>query len=74
LASFDTENIGAVTLRNFKFAIHSVHALNQFEINNVAKYLDKRNCGFIEITDFEDALKSAISMSGSFRRPTEKWK
>lgn len=63
LQAYDNEKTGRLTLRSFKLAIHQLKALNQYEIDNIARYFDKENEGFIAINDFEVSVKQALGKS-----------
>ena len=52
---------GEITLRGFKLAIHSLGCLTQQQVNNLAKYLDKRNDGMIQIQHVDDAIAERYS-------------
>ena len=54
---YDVENIDKLTLRNFKHALHALKLLSQYQIDNLTKYLDKADDGFIPIEVFEEALR-----------------
>jgi hypothetical protein len=43
-------------MRGFKLAVFSLNVLTQQQVNNLAKYLDKRNIGMIRIADVHDAI------------------
>ena len=45
-----------VNIRTFKLAIFSMNILTQQEINNLAKFMDRRNNGMIHIKEFNTAL------------------
>ena len=47
-----------VTLRGFKYGINSLKVLTQQQINNLSKYLDRKNNGFISIADVEKAINT----------------
>lgn len=82
LSPYDYEKVGSLTLRNFKVAINNLHALNQYSIDNLTRFLDKENHGFISINEVDVALKQQavpLSSTGSFnqsfaKKRTEKWK
>lgn len=84
LGPYDYEKLGKLTLRNFKVAVNNAHALNQYSIDNLARYLDKDNSGLISINEVDVALKQStvpLSSTGSFshsqsfaKKRTEKWK
>lgn len=68
-----------LTLRNFKVGVHELKCLNQYQIDNLAKYLDKGDDGYISIDEFDIAIRgqhvpgsSSTSFSQTGRR-TEKW-
>ena len=80
LTPYDSEGTTRLSLRNFKHAMNSMKSLSLYQIDNLTKFMDKANEGFISIDEFEINLKGAvISMGGtsSFAltgKRTEKWK
>lgn len=80
MSPYDMEKTRNLTLRNFKAGLNSLKALSQYQIDNLAKYLDKEDTGFISIDDFDVAIRGQhvpLSSTGSFAqstgRRTEKW-
>lgn len=76
---FDSEDLKRLSLRNFKHALHSLKLLTQFQIDNLTKYLDADDDGFISVDRFDVELRgaanaasvggtSAVNASGSFGR------
>ncbi len=63
---FDVEGIERLTLRNFKYALHSMKVLSQYQIDNLSKYLDKGDDGFVAVDVFEDALRLVHAPNASF--------
>jgi len=49
---------GCINLRAFKLAIFTLGALTQQQVNNLAKYMDKRNDGMILISNVAMALNT----------------
>jgi len=47
-----------VTLRGFKLAVYSLQCLPEQQVNNLAKFMDRRNIGFILLSDVDKALNS----------------
>lgn len=47
-----------MTLRGFKVCIYSLNQLTQQQVNNLARYMDRRNNGMILISDLKTALVS----------------
>jgi hypothetical protein len=47
-----------VTLRGFKISLHKLKLLNQFEIDNLTKYMDEQDDGFISIDKFDVELRN----------------
>ena len=45
-----------VCLRGFKMAVFSMNVLTQQQVNNLAKYLDRRNNGMIRIAEVREAI------------------
>lgn len=80
LAKFDTEKNQNLTLRNFKVGINSLKTLSQYQIDNLTRFLDKQDDGFITIDEFDIALRGvgvALSNSDSFAgtgRRSERWR
>lgn len=56
----DTEGIQKLTLRGFKISLHKLKLLNQFQIDNLTKYLDTQDDGFIAIDKFDVELRNAM--------------
>ena len=54
---FDVEGIERLSLRNFKHALHSLRVLTQYQIDNLTKYLDKADDGFIPTEVFEETMR-----------------
>lgn len=52
------EEAKEVTVRGFKLAIYGLNCLTQQGVNNLSKWLDRNNNGFIEMSDVEAALSS----------------
>ena len=57
----DSEKTGNLTLRNFKKAINNLHVLNQYSIDNLARYLDKENNGFVSVYNFEFEINQSTT-------------
>ena len=57
LTPFDLEKNGRLTLRNFKWALNELKCLSLYEINNLARYLDKEDDGYISINEFDVAIR-----------------
>ncbi len=55
---FDVEGIERLTLRNFKHALHSLKLLTQYQIDNLTKYLDTDDDGFISVDKFDVELRN----------------
>lgn len=53
-----TEFPGEICLRGFKLSVYSLGCLTQQQVNNLAKYLDKRNNGMIQFSDINLALNT----------------
>ena len=62
---FDSEGIERLNLRNFKHALHSLRVLSQYQIDNLTKYLDKTDDGFIAVDVFEDSLRLVHAPTGN---------
>jgi hypothetical protein len=56
---YDSEGIDKLTLRNFKHALHALRVLNQYQIDNLTKYLDTADDGFIAVDRFDVELRNA---------------
>lgn len=54
----DPEGIQKLTLRGFKISLHKLKLLNQFQIDNLAKYLDMEDDGFIAVDRFDVELRN----------------
>jgi len=53
-----TAPIKDVNLRAFKLTIFTLGVLTQQQVNNLAKYMDRRNSGMISIKDVGLALET----------------
>ena len=58
LGNADSSYPGEISIRGFKLAIFSLGCLNQQQINNLAKYMDRHNNGMIKISDVHMAVYS----------------
>ena len=64
---YDVEGIERLSLRNFKHALHALKVLTQYQIDNLTKYLDKADDGFIAVEVFEETLRLVHApAAGSF--------
>jgi hypothetical protein len=50
-----------ITIRTFKSALNSLHVLTQYSIDNLTKFMDKQNSGFITISDVNASINSAFA-------------
>jgi len=57
---YDVEGLKRLTLRNFKHALHSLKLLTQFQIDNLAKYMDTENEGYISVDKFDVEIRNAV--------------
>ncbi len=80
MSMYDMEKTRNLTLRNFKAGIHAMKCLSLYQIDNIAKYLDKEDTGFISIDDLDVAVRGIhvpLSSTGSFSQSqgkrTQKW-
>jgi hypothetical protein len=48
-------------LRAFKLAINSLKVLTQYNIDNLARFMDKNNEGYVSISEFSAALSNAFT-------------
>lgn len=55
----DAKKDNEVNIRTFKLAIFTLNCMNQQEINNLAKYMDRRNNGMIHVSEFNAALSGS---------------
>jgi Ca2+-binding EF-hand superfamily protein len=62
---FDTEGLRKLSLRNFKHALHSTRALTPYQVDNLTKYLDQENDGFISIDRFDVEIRGAPNHNSS---------
>lgn len=68
MGEFNSEQTELINVRSFKLALNSLKVLSQYNIDNLAKHLDKNNEGFISIGHFEAEVKAATTTAqGSFR-------
>ena len=54
---YDVEGLKRLSLRNFKHALHSLKVLTQYQIDNLTKYLDANEDGFISVDRFDVELR-----------------
>ena len=59
LTPYDFEKTRNLSLRNFKVGLNSLKTLSEYQIHNLAKYLDKQDDGFISINDLDVAVRNA---------------
>jgi len=52
LHEHNSEKTSMINLFNFKTAINSLKVLSQINIDNLAKYLDEQNEGYIDVGNF----------------------
>lgn len=64
LQEFNSEQTELINLRAFKLAVNSLKVCSQYNIDNLAKFLDKNNEGFISIGDFDASIRSAAAPMG----------
>lgn len=75
MSPYDMEKTRNLTLRNFKAGVHSMKCLSSYQIDNLAKYLDKDDTGFISIDDLDVAVRGIhvpLSSTGSFNQSVGK--
>jgi Ca2+-binding EF-hand superfamily protein len=65
---FNPEKTEKLTLRNFKRAINELKCLTLYQIDNLAKYLDDQNEGFVSIDKFVAGVKNSVTFADSFGR------
>ena len=51
-----------ITIRTFKKALNSLQVLTQYSIDNLTKFMDKQNSGFITISDVNASINSAFAL------------
>lgn len=61
LQDHNTEQTELINLRAFKLAINSLKVLTQYNIDNLARFMDKNNEGYVSISEFCAALNNAFS-------------
>lgn len=66
IQSFNEERRELMNIANFKKAIHSMKCLDQYAIDNLTKFLDTNNEGYISVGNFLAHVNNAV-MSSSFR-------
>jgi hypothetical protein len=57
-------------LRSFKLAVYELKCLTLYQIDNLAKFLDVDNEGFISIQSFIVAVENSTALGDSFKRQT----
>ena len=76
LMSWNPDKIENINIASFKMAINSLKCLGGYDIDNLTKYLDVKNEGYISIGDFQAKVDTASIMGSSFRSSkghTNKW-
>ena len=53
---FNSERTELINICSFKMAMNSLKCLGQYDIDNLAKYLDTKNEGYISISEFSAAV------------------
>ena len=53
-----------MTLRNFKHALHSLKVLTQYQIDNLTKFLDSDDDGFVSVDKFDAELRAVQLPAG----------
>lgn len=61
LQEFNSEQTELINLRAFKLAINSLKVLTQYNIDNLARFMDKNNEGYVSISEFSAALSNAFT-------------
>ena len=61
LQEFNSEQTELINLRAFKLAINSLKVLTQYNIDNLARFMDKNNEGYVSISEFNAALSNAFT-------------
>ena len=54
-------------MRTFKIAINSLKVLTQYNIDNLAKYMDKQNDGFVSTADFAASVSNAFNADATLK-------
>ena len=62
-----------INIASFKMAINSLKCLGGYDIDNLTKYMDSNNEGYISIGSFEAKVNTASMMGSSFRSTKTKW-
>jgi hypothetical protein len=68
----NAENTEKINLRSFKIGLNNLQCLTLYNIDNLAKYMDIENEGFISLSDFINRVKLANILDDSFKRQTTK--
>ena len=74
LNEFNTERTELINICSFKKAMNHLKCLGQYDIDNLAKYLDTKNEGYISIAEFSAATGTAFDLRGGSFRSTQKGK
>ena len=59
MAANNPESTELINIASFKVALNSLSCLTPTDIDNLAKYMDEKNEGFISIGTFEQKVKNA---------------
>lgn len=64
----NSEKSEKINLRSFKIAINDLKCLTLYQIENLAKYMDVDNEGFISINNFVASVSNSNTFGASFGR------
>jgi len=68
IMAFNSENTTKINFRSFKKSVYELKCLTLYQIDNLAKFLDVDNEGFISIPNFIVAVENSIALGDSFKR------
>ena len=69
MTDHNSDNTELINICSFKLALNSLKCLGQYDIDNLTRFMDTNNEGYISIGSFVAAVGNAsnISMGASFR-------
>lgn len=65
MMEYNSEKSSMINLFNFKTAVNSLKVLSQYNLDNLAKYLDKQNEGYIDIGDFAASVSNSGALNNT---------
>lgn len=67
MKEYNADKSEKINLRSFKIAINDLKCLTLYNIDNLAKYMDTENEGFISTNRFFASVNNSNTMGSSFK-------